>query len=381
MNDSRRNSAERSGPQPARASEHVKLFIPGPTEIRPDILDAQSQWMVGHRMPECADLIGRIHPKLQAVFFTQKRVLISASTGTGFMEGAMRNSVRHKVLNCVNGAFSDRMREITEANGKANEVLAVEWGQAVLPEMVANRLASGEFDAVTLAHNETSTGVTSPVREIASAIRSLPNGEEITIIVDAVSSLGGARLEFDAWDLDVLFTSSQKAFALPPGLAFCAVSDRAMEKARSIPDRGYYFDFLTLEKYLLRNQTPATSAISLLYALDQQLDDMLAEGLEARFARHLAMRDRTLAWARARDFTIFAADGYESPTVTCVNNNLEIDVPALNSYLRQRGMIISNGYGSRLKNKTFRIAHMGDLQMSDMEALFSAIDGFLEEMT
>lgn len=334
--------------------------------------------MIGHRMPECADLIGRIHPRLQEVFFTEKRVLISASTGTGFMEGAVRNSVRHKVLNCVNGAFSDRMREITEANGKANEVLAVEWGQAVRPEIVAERLAGGDFDAVTVAHNETSTGVASPIGEIAKAVRSLPHGEEITIIVDAVSSLGGARLEFDAWDLDVLFSSSQKAFALPPGLAFCAVSDRAMEKAKSIPDRGYYFDFLTLEKYLLRNQTPATSAISLLYALDRQLDDMLAEGLEARFARHLAMRDRTLAWARECGFTIFAAAGYESPTVTCVNNNLEIDVPALNSYLRQRDMIISNGYGSRLKNKTFRIAHMGDLQMGDMETLFSAVESFLE---
>ena len=334
--------------------------------------------MIGHRMPECADLIGRIHPRLQEVFFTEKRVLISASTGTGFMEGAVRNSVRHKVLNCVNGAFSDRMREITEANGKTNEVLAVEWGEPVRPEIVAERLAAGDFDAVTVAHNETSTGVASPIGEIAKAVRSLPHGEEITIIVDAVSSLGGARLEFDAWDLDVLFSSSQKAFALPPGLAFCAVSDRAMEKAKSIPDRGYYFDFLTLEKYLLRNQTPATSAISLLYALDRQLDDMLAEGLEARFARHLAMRDRTLAWARECGFTIFAAAGYESPTVTCVNNNLEIDVPALNSYLRQRDMIISNGYGSQLKNKTFRIAHMGDLQMGDMETLFSAVESFLE---
>ena len=335
--------------------------------------------MIGHRMPECADLIGRVHPKLQEVFFTNKRVLISASTGTGFMEGAVRNCVRSKVLNCVNGAFSDRMREITEANGKANEVLAVEWGQAVQPEMVADRLAGSDFDAVTLAHNETSTGVATPVGEIAEAVRSLPNGEEITIIVDAVSSLGGARLEFDAWDLDVLFTSSQKAFALPAGLAFCAVSDRAMEKAASIPDRGYYFDFLTLEKYLLRNQTPATSAISLLYALDRQLDDMLAEGLAARFERHLAMRDRTLQWARDCGFTIFAAEGYESPTVTCVNNNLNIDVPALNGYLRERDMIISNGYGSRLKNKTFRIAHMGDLQMADMEMLFSAVEEFLEE--
>ncbi|HEX6385087.1 MAG TPA: alanine--glyoxylate aminotransferase family protein [Anaerolineae bacterium] len=381
MSNSKVNSPKHTRRQSIRPSSHVKLFIPGPTEVRPEILDAQAQWMVGHRMPECADLIGRIQPKLQQVFYTEKRVLISASTGTGFMEGAVRNCVGNKVLNCVNGAFSDRMREITEANGKANEVLEVEWGQAILPEKVADRLAGGEFDAVTLAHNETSTGVASPVREIAETVRSLPDGEAITVIVDAVSSLGGARLDFDAWDLDVLFTSSQKAFALPPGLAFCAVSDRAMAKARTVPNRGYYFDFLTLEKYLLKNQTPATSAISLLYALDQQLDDMLAEGLEARFARHLAMRDRTLEWARSCGFTIFAAEGYESPTVTCVNNNLDIDIPALNSYLRERGMIVSNGYGSRLKNKTFRIAHMGDLQIDDMDALFDAINGFLEQVS
>jgi predicted phosphoserine aminotransferase len=356
---------------------HIKLFIPGPTEIRPEILDAQTAWAIGHRMPECIDLIGRIRPKLRQVFHTEQRVLISASTGSGLMEAAIRNTVGKKVLNCINGAFSKRWADITVANGKENEVLEVDWGQAILPEMVSERLASGGFDAICLTHNETSTGVTNPIPELAQAVRSAPNGDEIMILVDAVSSLSGVNIPFDDWDLDVLLTSTQKAFALPAGLAFAAVSDRAMAKAKTVPNRGWYFDFLTLEKYLIKDQTPSTSVTSLLYALDKQLDDMLAEGLENRYARHLAMRDRTIAWAKGHGFEIFAAAGFESPTVTCIANNLEIDIPALNQFLRTKGMILSNGYGARLKNKTFRIAHMGDLQLSDMEELFTAVDEFL----
>lgn len=356
---------------------HIKLFIPGPTEVRPEILDAQAAWMVGHRMPECTDLIDRIRPKLQQVFQTEKRVLISSSTGSGLMEGAILNCVSKKVLNCVNGAFSERWAEIVEGIGKENEVLSVAWGEAVLPEMVAERLASGEFDAICITHNETSTGVTSPVGEIAKAVRNAPNGKDIMILVDAVSSLSGADIDFDGWDLDVLLTASQKSFALPPGLAFAAVSDRAMAKAATVPNRGWYFDFLVLDKYLSKNQTPSTSSVSLLYALDLQLTDMLAEGMAARFARHLAMRDRTIEWAEGHGFELMAAEGYRSPTVTSIHNNLNINIGALNKFLRTRGMILSNGYGSKLKDVSFRIAHMGDLQISDMEVLFAAVDEFL----
>jgi predicted phosphoserine aminotransferase len=359
-----------------RANEHVKLFIPGPTEVRPEILDAQTDWMIGHRMPECADLISRIRPKLGHVFMTEKRVLISASTGSGFMEAAIRNVTNKKVLNCVNGAFSKRWQDITVACGRENEVLGAEWGQPILPEAVAERLVNGGFDAITVAHNETSTGVTNPIEAIAQVVRQAPNGEHIMVLVDAVSSLGGVAIPFDEWDLDVLLTSSQKAFALPAGLAFAAVSDRAMEKAKTVPGRGWYFDYLVLEKYLLRNQTPATTAVSLMYALDKQLDDMMAEGMDNRYARHLAMRDRTIEWANARGLTLFAPEGYRSPTVTCISNDREFDIPALNTFLRTKGMIISDGYGS-LKGKNFRIAHMGDLQMGDMEDLFAAIDEYL----
>jgi predicted phosphoserine aminotransferase len=343
--------------------------------VRPEILDAQAQWMVGHRMPECADLIGRIKPKLSQVFFTNQTVLITASSGTGLWEAAVRNCVGKKVLTCVNGAFAERFSDVAGLNGKAMEILEVPWGHPILPEQVVERLSTGEFDAVTVVHNETSTGVTSPIREIAGAIRAMPGGGDIMILVDSVSGLSGARIEMDAWDLDMVLSSSQKAFALPPGLAFCAVSDRAMAKAKTVPDRGYYFDFISLAKSMSKDQTPATPAVSLLYALDLQLDHMMAEGMENRFTRHLAMRDRTLDWARSKGFDIFAAPGYESPTLTCVSNNLGIDISALNKHLRARGMIISNGYGD-LKGKTFRIAHMGDTQMDELKELFVAMDSF-----
>ena len=363
-------------PSSTRSQQHIKLFIPGPTEVRPEILDAQTQWMIGHRMPECLELVGQIRPKLAQVFFTEQTVLITASSGTGLWEAAARNLVNKKVLTCVNGAFAERFSDVAEMNGKAIEVLSAPWGQPILPEAVVERLATGEFDAVSIVHNETSTGVTSPIRDIAQAIRALPNGQDIMILVDSVSGLAGARIEMDAWDLDMVLASSQKAFALPPGLAFCAVSDRAMAKAKTVPARGYYFDFISLAKSMAKNQTPATPAVSLLYALDRQLDDMMVEGMEHRFTRHLAMRDRTLAWARGQGFEIFAAPGYESPTVTCVSNNREIDISAFNKFLRTKGMVISNGYGD-LKGKTFRIAHMGDTQMDELETLITAMDEFL----
>ena len=314
--------------------------------------------------------------KIKKVFFTKQPVFINASSGTGLQEAAIRNCTDQKVLNCVNGAFADRWRRVTEANGKRNEILEVEWGKPVLPGMVLEKLGEGGFDAITIVHNETSTGVISPIHEITQGIRSSPRGEDILILVDSVSSLGGAELKFDEWDLDVVLTSSQKAFALPPGLAFCAVSDRALDKARHVQNRGHYFDFLELEKYHNRSQTPSTPAISLIYALDLQLTRMLEEGLSKRFERHLALRNRTMSWAQKQGFTLFAEEHFESPTISCINNNLRIDIEDLNLYLRSQGMIISNGYGS-MKGKNFRIAHMGDLSEEDLEELLNAITEYM----
>lgn len=350
----------------------AQLFIPGPTDVAPHVLAAQTQPMIGHRGADFQTLFARIQAKLRQVFATTQRVYVSTASGTGLQEAAMRNCVERQVLCCVNGAFAERWYDIAVANGKGAVRLDVQWGRAVLPEMIDAALATGEFDALAIVHNETSTGVTSPLRAIAAHVRE--KFPAVMILVDAVSSLGGVEIDFDAWGLDVLLTSSQKCLGLPPGLAFAAVSDRALDKARRVPNRGLYFDFVELEKYLLKNQTPATPALSLLRALDVGLERILAEGLANRFARHAAMAARTQTWA-LKKFALFAPPGYRSPTVTCVTNTRRLDVNALNAHLRERGMQISDGYG-KLKGTTFRIAHMGEIQLADLEALFAAIDDF-----
>ncbi len=357
--------------------DHVRLYIPGPTEVRREILEAQSRWMIGHRGSDFETLFARTQAKLRQLFYTQSRVYVSTSSGTGLWEAASRNCIRddQKVLHLVNGAFSERWYEISKANGKQAEAIEVEWGRAIKPEQLEERLRAQHYDAVAIVLNETSTGVKNPLEEMAAVIRQFP---DTLILVDAVSILGGYKIDFDGLGLDVLLTSTQKAMALPPGLAFAAVSDRTLERAKQVPYRGYYFDFLELEKFLLKNHTPATPNISLLYATDQQLDYMLAEGLEARFARHDHMARMTRDWAAEAGFALFSEEGYHSPTVTTVANTRRIDVKALNKFLKARGMTISDGYG-KLKDSTFRIAHMGDLTPSDMHELFAAMNEFLAQ--
>jgi aspartate aminotransferase-like enzyme len=199
---------------------------------------------------------------------------------------------------------------------------------------------------------------------------------ETLILVDAVSSLGGAKIEMDAWGLDMVLTSSQKCLALPPGLGLGAVSDRAMRKAEKVENRGWYFDLVRMEKHRLKDSSPATPAMSLIFALDYQLDRILAEGLENRFARHSAMANRVQEWADAHDLSMYAPEGFRSQTVTTLKNERNIDLSALNAFLKQRGMRIANGYG-QLKNITFRIAHMGEVQMKDLEELFAAMEEYL----
>jgi predicted phosphoserine aminotransferase len=354
--------------------EAPMLFIPGPTYVPEEIAQAQARPMIGHRSREFTALFERLIPRLQAIFRTRGRVFFVAASGTGLWEAAIRNLVRRKVLCLINGAFGERWHQVALANGKEAAALSVAWGQAIRPEQVVEALsAHPDAEAITIVHNETSTGVMNPLAEIATAVRQA--FQDVLILVDAVSSLGGAPLETDAWGLDFVLTSSQKCLALPPGLAFCAVSERAMEKAKEVPHRGYYFDLLTMARYADRGETPATPAISLLFAADRQFDRILEEGLEARWERHRRMAERVQAWASER-FALFAEDGHRSWTLTCVSNTRGIDISALNEFLRRRGKVISSGYGP-LKGKTFRIAHMGEIQPHHIEALLMDIDEWL----
>jgi len=364
--------------------QHTRLFIPGPVEVRPSILAAQNKPMIGHRGKAFETLFAEIQRKLRQVFYTQGRVFISASSGTGLWEAAVRNCVGdgpdHAVLATVCGAFSERWADVCERNGKNTTWLRVPEGKPITPDLlrvVLNDRAEKKqppYDAVTLVHNETSVGLTNPLADLVAVIKEV--SPSTLILVDAVSSLGGVKIDFDGLGLDVLLTSSQKCFGLPPGLSFAAVSDRALERAKTIKHRGYYFDFIELEALLKKNNTPATPAISLMFALDQQLSDMLTEGLENRFARHAQLAQITRDWTEEMGFGLFAEAGYRSDTVTCVANTRQIDVGAMNAFLVEREYEISDGYG-KLKGRTFRVAHMADTSEADLRGLLAAMNEFL----
>jgi len=352
-----------------------KLFIPGPTHVRDEILQAQTAPMIGHRAKEYSDLQFAVTAKLQQLLYTDSRVYLFASSSTGVMEGAIRQAFSRRILNTVCGAFSKRWYQITQANGVHCDSLEVPMGQAITVDLVDDSLSNGvaagnSFDVVTLVMNETSTGVMNPVKDIAAMIHA--KYPDILLIVDAVSCMAGVKIEFDAWGLDVCLAGVQKCFALPPGLTVCAVSERARERALQVEYPGYYFTYAAMDEKYEKGQTPATPAISLIQALDQQMDDILAAGLENRWQRHAEMAEYVQEWAR-NNFGLFSDERYLSTTVTNAANTRGISVADLNAELDRRGAMISNGYGS-LKEKCFRIAHMGDLTMDDMRWLLAQID-------
>lgn len=350
------------------------LFTPGPTEVRAEVLQAMARPLISHRGLEMMELVRDILAKARRIFRTEGTILLSSSSASGLMEGSIRNCVRRRSLHLVCGAFGDRWFQVAGDCGRAPDIVRVEPGLPILPELVAKELSTEKYDAVCLTHNETSTGVTNPVEEIAEVVRGHPG---VLFLVDAVSSLGGIRLDVDRLGIDVCFASVQKALALPPGFALCAVSERALSVARDLPGRGYYFDFVRLADASDKGLPLATPSVSHLFALQVQFNHILREGLEARFARHAEMAELVREWARCR-FGLFAQTGYQSNTVTCVANTRRIRVSNFLARLRQRGYQLSNGYGS-LKEATFRVGHLGDHRPESVQALLDTMDEELEK--
>jgi aspartate aminotransferase-like enzyme len=352
-----------------------KLFIPGPVQVSDKTFAAFCQPMIGHRSGDFKKLYGGIQPRLQELFQTKQPVFLSTSSAWGVMEGAIRNLVgTGKVLNCMCGAFSDKWLDVSRKCGKDAVPLQVEWGQPIRGEQVRVMLAQGGFDAVTVIHNETSTGVMSPLAEIAAAVREVPG---VMLIVDSVSSFSAVPIPMEELGIDVLLTGSQKALAMPPGLALFAASERAFARAEAVPGRGYYFDFLEFKKNQADDMTPSTPSISHIYALRSKLEDIFTEGVAARHARHAENNALVHEWVRARGLEFFAPEGYRSVSLTCVANNREIDVPDLLKKLKERhGFILDGGYG-KLRGKTFRISNMGDETPATMRELLAAMDDCL----
>jgi aspartate aminotransferase-like enzyme len=359
------------------------FFFPGPTEVRAEVLAAMTRPLIAHRGAAFESLYATIQTALKPIFGTTRPVYVSSSSATGLMESAVRCAPAGRVLAIVNGAFSARFAAIAKACGRDMDVLEVPYGAIATLDMVKDALAKQRYAAVTVAHSETSTGALHDVR----AITALARAAGAVCLVDSVTGIGGAELRFDEWELDFALTGSQKALALPPGLAFAAATPAFIETAKATPGRGLYFDLVEFDAYGAKNQTPNTPAISLFYAAEVQLPAIVAEGMPARWARHLAMASQTYAWvAGLREkygdaFGILAAEGARTPTVTSVTIPSSFTASTLVRAVAERGFVIGNGYGKN-RETTFRIGHMGDHDPARLAVCLSecaaAIDGLMQ---
>lgn len=354
-----------------------KLFIPGPIEVSEKTYKAMTTPVFGHRSPDFVELYQSVQPGLQTLFYTEDPVYLSTSSAWGVMEGSIRNLVHKKVLNICSGAFSDKWLDVSKRCGKKAEALQYEWGTPVDPADVRAKLATGEFDTVTLIHNETSTGTMNPLPEIMAVIREFP---DVVSVVDSVSSFSAVKIEKDALGIDVLLTGSQKALAMPPGLALLSVSERARERAATMPDRGYYFDFLEFQKNHEKGMTPSTPVIPLIFALRSKLEDIFAEGLDARYARHERLNKLVHAWMDKHGLDTLPPRSHASKSLSCIKNRYDWDLPALNSHLKTHYQcVIDGGYG-KIKGKTFRISNMGDETDETIKELLSNLDATIEAL-
>lgn len=343
------------------------FFLPGPTEVHPDVLAEMARPMISHRGPEFEKIFVRVQEGLSQVFLTTRPVFVSTSSGTGMMEAGIRCAPEGKILSLVDGAFSERFAGIAESCGREVERYGVEWGRIHEVAELERRLKSGNFAAITVAHSETSSGALNDVRAISDAA----HRHGALCLIDSVSGLAGAELRFDEWGLDYVLTGSQKAFALPPGLAFSVASERFMEMARGARNRGTYYDLVEYEEFTRNRQAPNTPAISLYFALDFQLTRMLAEGIEARWERHREMQSRVAAWADGRGLRIVAVESGRSPTVSAIELPGDADMDGFLASVTARGITVGTGYG-KLKSSTFRIGHMGDHTVETVDRCLAA---------
>jgi aspartate aminotransferase-like enzyme len=350
-----------------------RLFIPGPVKVNKDVLQQLARPTLGHRGKEYAQLHSHTVEMLKKILFTNQNVFLSTSSASGIWEASIRNCVdfNETVLCTCCGAFSDKWADVARSCGRKIDQIKVDWGKPVLPEMIDKKLSTGKYTAVTLMYNETSTGLMNPLYEVSEMMKE--KYPDVLVFVDAVSAMVALPLHFDKLGWDVAFASVQKAFAIPPGLAVAAVSNRALEKSKNVPQRGYYFDFQAFAKSAEKNQTPTTPSIPHIMALNYQCEKILAEGMENVWKRHKKMGDFVRSWAKKK-FALFCEEKYASDTLTTIKNTQGITVAdVINAVQKKHNTVFGNGYGD-LKEKTFRIAHMGDITLDELEELLGWID-------
>lgn len=354
-----------------------RFFLPGPTEVHSEVLAAMTRPMIAHRGKVMKELLSGMAEPLRQLFRTRNPVVIGSCSATGFMEAAVRCGVRHRVLSLVGGAFGERFAAIGGACGREVIRLNVPLGETVEPDMLRDALKRSDVDAVTLVHSETATGALAPLEQLAAVVHEF---DDVMLLVDAVTSAAGSPVETDAWKLDFTLTGSQKALALPPGLALGAASPRLLERAKTIPERGAYFDLVTFAEAFAEAQPTNTPALSLFFALDVQLARIQAEGgIEARWHRHDEMRKTVERWVAERGtrwgLSYLPIEGRRSWTTSCLRVPGGRNGRAIAQALAARGWTIGSGYGA-LKESTIRIGHMGDHTPAGVQELL----GVLEEV-
>lgn len=352
-----------------------QFFLPGPTEVHPEVLQAMTRPMIPHRGRGMVDLLSGMEQPLREVFRTKGRVLVGTCSATGFMELAVRSGIRQRALSLVGGSFGERFAAITRAAGRDVIRLDVPLGGTVEPDMLRDALRRSDVDAVTLVHSETSTGALAPLEQLAAVVLEF---DDVLLLVDAVTSMAGSPVETDAWKLDFVFTGSQKALALPPGLALGVTSERMRERARTIPERGAYFDVMAYQDAMANHQPTNTPAIPQLFALETQLHRIQAEGgVELRWDRHAAMRRTVEDWVAGAGgelgFGFLPKEGRRSWTVSCLTVPEGRSGRALVKAAQARGWTLGSGYGE-LKERTLRIGHMGDHTPERVAELLDVID-------
>ncbi len=363
-------------------TEFGTFFLPGPTEVRRPVLEAMLQPMLPHRGAVFEQLFAHIQEGLRPVFRTARPVYVSSSSATGLMEAAIRCCPPGPILALVNGAFSERFANIAQACARETEVLSTPWGQVADLDVIESALKARPFAAVTVVHSETSTGALSPLPPLVA----LAHRYGAALLVDSVTGLAGAPVETDAWDIDFVLTGSQKALALPPGLAFGVASEAFIARAREGTARGLYFDLVEFEQYVHKNQTPNTPALSLLYATAAQCEHIARETIDARWQRHADMAAATHAWVdrlageTGLAFQVFAPEGLRSPTVTAISVPDHLAADAIVKAVAQRGFVIGGGYG-KLKSSTFRIGHMGDHTVTGLSRCLEACRDAVHALT
>jgi len=353
---------------------HKKLFCPGPTIVSEDVLKKLSSPLISHRTKEASKLQRDISNKMRKLMYTKNEILLSTSSACGLMEGAIRSCTQKRAAVFTCGVFGNQWYQMARTNNIPCDKFEAEWGKPTTKEIVKGALDSGKYDLITVTHNETSTGIMNPIEEIAEVVKNYP---EVVFCLDTVSSLGGVKIEVDKLGVDICLASTQKCLALPPGFSICSISEKAIEAAEKVEFRGSYFDLLRLYNWVKEKdyQYPSTPSLPHMFALDYQLDKIFEEGLENRFSRHVKVANYVRNWVK-NNFALFAEEKYASNTVTCVKNTKSIDVDELNKALGEKGYIISNGL-EKIKNKTFRIGHMGEATISDLKGLLFVIDGIL----